>query len=389
MSRDPRLRNVAAALLLAALALYPVPATAADDATPVDVTDAVLRWGMSNEANNAAHAPGTYNFFSAGKIPDPGKANVVLPQTAWAQSSGPVAIEKWNGTAYRPATWAGLSTDSDGVTIPGPSSGRYSGHQFVFSGGTGTVDRAAGTAQISWDGDVSVLAYSGYTFFYLSDPVLEVADGAGTLTGTLSGFGSSREQPDLWQEIAPVEVTLADLPAVDLDDGAGFNAVPAYDGVEVVVGGTPYTGAFPQSFLDFQHQLGTAPFWLNSGSSTDPAKKAQALTVSYDASDPVTPTEPEEQTPAEPIDNDAPERPADVVRTITRTVTRTLAAAPVVASTPVAAAPLTTSPVVQLVSVPARTESSDAALGWWLGGAFLALAALVVAGSLIFTSPTP
>jgi len=385
-----RLGAVLSALVALTLAVA-APVAAVEEAEPVTITDAVLRWGMSNEANNAAHAPGTFNFFSAGMIPDPGQGNVMLPEADWSQSSGAVAIEKWDGTAYRPATWAGLSTDAAGVTIPGPSSGRYSGHQFVFSGGTGTVDRAAGTARIAWDGDVSVLAYSGYTFFYLSDPVLTVADGSSSLTGTLSGFGSSREQPDLWQEIAPVEVTLADLPVVQLG-GAGFTAVPAYDEVEVSLNGASYTGAFPQSFLDFQNQLGTAPFWLDSGSSTDPAKKAQPVTVSYDADDPVTPPEPEEQTPAPPIDNDPPERPAEVVRTIHRTITTTVTAPPAPASAPAAvpapvAEPLTASPVVQLVSTPVVAGSTGPALGWWLGGCFLALAALVVAASLLLPTP--
>lgn len=397
-----RATTLLVALLVALVVLLlapPLPGAAGEDEglpeTSVAVDGAVLRWGMSNEANNAAHAPGTYNFFSAGRVPDPGRGNVQLPPAAWSQSAGAVAIEKWDGTRYRPATWDGLSRDPDGVPITGPSSGRYSGHQFVFSGGTGTVDRVAGTARISWVGTVSVLAYSGYSFFYLSDPVLEVADGSGVLTGTLSGFGASREEPDRWQEIAPVPVTLADLPLVDLADAAGFRALPAYDGVAVSVGGAPYTGAFPQSFLDFCDLLGTAAFWHDTGSSTDPAKKALPLSVSYDAGDPLGPIEPEEQTPAPPIENQAPARPVEVVRTITRTLaaepTTPAAGAPAPTPAPGPSVPqaeaLSMTAPVALVSAGTDPAPSGSWL-WWLGGVFLA-AALVVTRPLLRTTPTP
>lgn len=381
-----RLTRVAAALALVVLGTgTSAHAVDPEGETTVEVSTAVLRWGMSNEANNAAHAPGTYNFFSAGRIRDPGKGNVALPQSAWRQSAEKVAIEKWNGSAYRPATWAGLRTDADGVTISGPTSGRYSGHQFVFSSGTGTVDREAGTAHLEWTGDVSVLFYSGFTFFYLSDPVLEVADGHGLLTGTLSGFGSSREQPEEWNEIPAREVTLADLPSIDLDDVAGFNATPAYDGVTVAASGTSWTGAFPQSFVSFMDELGAAPFWLNSGGSTDPAKKALPLSVSYDASDPVTPTTPEPPTPTAPIDNDAPPPPRTITKTVVRTRTVTAAPAPVaappVAPAAPAVAPATTSEIVTLVAQRTATQNETSRL-WWVGGLLLALAALVAAGAL-------
>jgi hypothetical protein len=375
----------------AALLLVGLGATAAADDASVQIDSAVLRWGMSNEANNAAHAPGTSNFFAAGRIPNPGAGNVKLPQGSWKQKSGNVAIEKWDGAAYRPATWAGLTSDKDGVAITSPTSGRYSDHQFVFSGGSGTVDATAGTAHIAWDGDVSVLFYSGFTFFYLSDPVLDVAGGSGTLTATLSGYGSSQANPDLWVEIPPETVTLADLPDVDLTDAAGFNALPAYDGVHVTVAGAPYTGSFPQSFVSFMDDAGTAPFWLNSGSSTDVAKKALALTVSYDAADPVEPAEPGTHTPNAPIDNDAPDPPKTVTRTITRTTT--VPGAPIVpppaAIAPTTAAALTSSPVLQLVSAsPATvTETEDHSWAWWLGGGCLTLAVLVLAGAALAPFP--
>ena len=97
----------AAALLAVA---FGTPVSADDDT--VELSDAVLRWGMTNEANNAAHAPGTWNFFSAGKIPNPGKGGQTLKSDDWRQESGDVEIEKWDGSAYKDATWDGLKTDS-------------------------------------------------------------------------------------------------------------------------------------------------------------------------------------------------------------------------------------------------------------------------------------
>lgn len=401
--RDLRryLAGLAAALLAVAL-LTPGTASAADEVGSSTISNAVLRWGMSNEANNAAHAPGTSNFFSAGKIPDPGKGNVKLAQSDWRQRAGNVAIEKWDGSAYQPATWTGLNTDAAGVAITSPSSGRYSGHQYVFSGGTGTLNRAAGTAHVSWTGDVTVLFYSGYSFFYLSDPVLDVADGKGTVTATASGFGTSQADPTLWQALPPATVTVATLTDVDLDAVAGFTSTPAYDGVTVTSGGDAFTGSFPQSFIDFLTDAGTAPFWFSSGSSTDVAKKALPLTVSYDASAPVEPpdpVDPDAPDPVDPIDNDAPDPPTEIVRTVTNnhTVTRTVtvpgatvtlpaAPAPVVAA-PVAAGALTSSTPVQLLSATTSAADPRSSVGWWLGGAFLALAALVLAGAALVPLP--
>lgn len=392
------LRAALLALALLVLAAVPGPARADDTdpaTTSVEVSDAVLRWGMSNEANNAAFAAGTFNFFSAGKIADPGRGNVALTSAGWSQRAGNVAIEKWNGTAYRPATWAGIGTDPAGVAISGPGSGRYSGHQYVFSGGAGTVDPAAGTARISWTGDVTVLFYSGYTFFYLSDPVLEVADGTGTLTASVSGFGSTREDPDAWVAIPARTVTVANLPDVDLEDPLGFNALPAYDGVTTTLDGVSATDSFPQSFVSFAHELGMGPFWRASGSAaTDPAKKALPVTVSYDASAPVVPEEPEPQKPNPVVENDAPPPPKVVTTTVTRTTTVAAPTAPVVpdpAPTAAAVGPLTTSPVLALVAAasPASPAERTTSWAWWLGGGFLLLAAALVVSTSLAPLPAP
>ena len=180
---------------------------------------------MSNEANNRAFAPGTFNFFSAGVLPDPGRGGVQIRPDQWHQRTGAVAVEKWDGSAWRPATWAGLGTDSQGAPLGAPGDGTFSNHTFVFGAGTGTVDPAAGTAHLAWDGDVSVLFYSGMSFFVLSDPALDVTGGRGELTGTLSGYASSQDNPDMWSPVPPQRVTLATLPQVDLSSEHGLSLI--------------------------------------------------------------------------------------------------------------------------------------------------------------------
>lgn len=384
------------AVLLGALLLAHPPAASAEGeptdpapATEVAVDDAVLRWGMSNEANNRA-PNGSYNFFSAGAATP---AAVELSQGEWSAKQGSVAIEKWNGTTYVPATWAGLRTDATGTAISDYRSGRYSGHQYVFSGGTGVVDPAAGTARIAWAGTVSVLFYGGAAFFRIADPELVVtAEGTGVLTGTVSGVGSSREDPGASFEIEPERVTLADLPALDLGE-AGFTATPAYDGVRVEVAGTQVTDSFPQSFVTVMDKLGTAPFWYRSGSLLDGAKKALPLSVSLDAADPVQEPPPPTSAPNPAVENTAPPAPT-VVR---ETVTRTVAAPPVAAApralpppAPAALLPATSAGEVRtvLAAAPRADPAGNAGL-WWLGGALFVLAAIVLAGAALIPVPAP
>jgi hypothetical protein len=388
-----------AAVLLAVPALADDPSPSASPTTSVEVDDATLRWGINNETSNRAFAPNTYNFMSAGKVPDPGHGGSVIAQSDWKQSSGNVEIEKWDGSAWKPATWAGLKTDAAGNPLGSATAGTFSGHTFVLSGGVGTVDREAGTAHVAWDADLTVLYYSGMSFFYVSDPVLDVADGVGTLTATVSGFGSSLSDPDSWVPVAPRTVTFADLPAVDLDDEAGFVAEPAYRGVQVT--GVPQNttgtdaGSFPQSWIDMMDDLGTAAFWYSSGGATDPFKVALPMTVGYDASVPVVGPTPTIAPTKDPIENEIKESPTPAP-TVTATVTAPAAPVaapavvpPAVAPPPVVATPAATAyaPVPQpatqvaLAAAPTATGSSDggpSSLPWWLGSGCLLAAALVL-----------
>lgn len=391
MRRD-RLAAVAALLLTGLLGglLLAVPAQADE---PQELDGVVLRWGLNNESSNRAFAPRTYNFFSAGRVPDPGEGGTTIAREDWRQRSGGVRIEKWNGKAWRAATWAGLTTDSSGKPLGTPTSGTFSNHRFTFSGGTGELDLDAGTAHVEWDGDVTVLYYSGMSMFHITDPVLDVADGRGTITATVQGYASSVDDPDSWEPVAATTVTLADLPKVKLT-AAGLTTTPAYLGVRVggvgQVAGDEWTGSFPQTFVDYMDRLGTAAFWLSSGASTDPFKVALPLSVAFDDSVEQPGPTPTAPPPKDPIDN--PVVPPPVTVTVTATpapvvqpalppvVPPTVAAPPTAAAAgplPVAAQLVAATPSPETSASSADSESGAIAV-WWLGGGLLLAAALTL-----------
>lgn len=293
------------------------------------VDDAQLRWGINNESNNKAFAPGTFNFLSAGKIGNPEAGNKQInpkdqgatwtngKPADWRAKDGNVALQKYVKKAWKPATFAGVRTNSSDVTMTGNNG--FSNHEIVLSGGKGTVDRTKRTASIQWTGSFTVIYYSGYSFFYITDPKLTVTKGVGKLTATLSGYGSSMEDLDKWEAVAPVEnVVLATLPKVDLGSDKGFSTSPAYRKVAVSVPDDQttqirdgaYWGSFPQSFINYQTASGTASYWYSSGGAADAHKIALPVTVSYAAGAPVKVTPPSTKggkTP--PINNDAPKAP--------------------------------------------------------------------------------
>ncbi|WP_181407642.1 HtaA domain-containing protein [Nocardioides sambongensis] len=360
-----------------------------DPGTTVAVDDAELRWGINLESNTAAYAPGTYNFFSAGRIADPGKGGQQLPRRQWRQSSGDVRVEKWSTrtSGWRAATWSGLRQDLSGGSL---SVGEDSGHTFVFSGGVGEVDTSAGTARIAWEGDVTVLYYSGYSFFYLSAPVLEVAGGRGTITAELSGFASSLEDQTKWEAVPAQRVRIATLPAVEVT-GDGFSVEPAYAGVRVsLTQGTQVTdvagwGAFPQAFVSYMERLGTGAFWYSSGGAADSRKAARPVTVSFDAATAVQPTPTVEPTDTPTVENTAPTPPIPSANNAPGPAADPLAPgqpAPPVAGVPgessdlllAGARPVTPVALTAAGTTPAGPVGENAWM-WWGGGLLLLAAA--------------
>jgi len=260
--------------------------------------DAVLRWAINDESNNGAYFGGC-NYLSAGRTPDPG-GSVIFSRSQYSASSGTVSIEKPDASGrYVPATWETKCLDRTGANLSSGTATPYGGNQFVITGGTGEVDRSTGSARIQWHGDVTVAYYGGMTFWYLSDPVLTITNGAGTLTATLGGFGTDMDNLTKWQPIADRTVTLATFAGAQV--GAdGFAVTPDYRGVAVDLasGQTPQSrsgadwGSFPQGFIDFQSETGQAAYWYSSGGQADGAKPAQPVIVGYDAATFTAPTAP-------------------------------------------------------------------------------------------------
>ncbi|QDH10785.1 hypothetical protein FE634_21580 [Nocardioides dongxiaopingii] len=279
------------------------PARAAE----VDVTNATFTWDLNNESTSGAFAPGTWNLMSAGRIGDPGAGGMTLraaddgatwsngAAAGWSATAGNVTVEdlQANGT-YAPATFGSTRTNTAGANAN--TSGVRGETRFKFTGGTGTVDAAAGTASVAWDGDATLLFYSGMTFFHLSDPELSVeADGTGTVTATVGGYATSMDDPTQWQALPEEEVTVATLADVDVT-ALGVTTTPTYREVaydapatsspQAVTGSS--WGSFPQDFVDFQQDVGQGPYWYSTGGAADPRKVANPLQVRFNTAPSVT-----------------------------------------------------------------------------------------------------
>ncbi|MCR6689265.1 hypothetical protein [Cellulomonas sp.] len=330
---------LAAAVLLGCTVWSGPPATAADDDVVVDVTipqpeavrvsDAQLRWGLNEESGAGAFFGGC-NFLSAGIAGSTGGAR---PWTAgdglYAARAGDVRIEKATSDGgTEPASWATRCLDPAGAPVDVGSTESTTRSEVVVDGGVGTLDLTARSASVRWTGSFTVAFYGGMTYWSATDPVLEVADGSGTLTARLSGYGADRQDPGRWVRLAPRTVTLAVLEDVELTR-EGLVVLPTYRGVAVdapagTVGQTvrdatnsAHWGSFPQDFVDFQGEVGQASYWFTSGGARDRAKPATRLVVSMDARTPVTTPDDDapggapdtSPTPAAPV-NEVRERPA-------------------------------------------------------------------------------
>lgn len=275
---------------------------------PFEVVDAQLSWSVNAESGAGAYFGGC-NFLMAG-VPgatgDTGGGRVwTAADGLYRAQDGNVQIEKPTADgSLVPATFDSRCTDRDGVTVTA-ANGRTTESRVVLDGGTGDVDPRTGTARIRWTGTFTVVFYGGLTYWWASDPVLEIAaDGTGRLTATAGGFATSMEDMTKWAPLDETPVVLADLTAADLGaDRQGLRAANSYVGtaVQVPAGATaqvPRTtenaahwGSFPQSFVDFQALTGQLAYWYSSGGQADQRKPGASVLVSYDASVPLTPTD--------------------------------------------------------------------------------------------------
>lgn len=278
----------------------PTPTSTVTPGTGTPVEGVALRWSISKEANGRSHAPGWHNFFSAGRVKDPGAGGVLLTRKGWSAASGNVTIRKWgpytvtrNGkkvkrTGWHTATWPERTTDGTGAELGHAGSGSWSQQEMHFSAGTGTLDAARDNADIGWTGDATVVFYEGESLFYITNPRLTVVGGRGQLTATVSGFASSQADQSIWQAVPARHVVLADLPKVDVTDSS-FTVQPAYEGVRSPVGQQLTTeagwGAFPPSLVEFTDRIGTGEFWYSTGGVSDRTKTPLPVTVVVSGAD--------------------------------------------------------------------------------------------------------
>lgn len=264
-------------------------------ATEISVSNAQLRWGLNQEVSSGAYF-GECNFLSAGTAGDTGSSRV------WTQADGIYAAEQGNTRIEKPNTagewvtdsWDGKCLGADGRTVGTTATETGTDAQAVMEAGTGTINASQQTATVNWQGSFTVAMYGGMTYWSVTDPMLSVVGGKGTLRATVSGHAADRNDSTSWTAIPPRQVTIATLPKVALGE-KGIITEPAYrkvpaEGVEPPQDRTaenPYWGAFPQDFLDFQAATGQGSYWYSSGGLRDAAKVASTLYISYSADLPV------------------------------------------------------------------------------------------------------
>ncbi len=270
-------------------------------AASATVSDVTLAWGLSGEQGGGAFN-GSCNFLSAGTAGDTGSSRAWTEGDGFYKSvAGDVTIEKPNASgAFVAPTWATKCQTPAGTPANPASATSLTGNRVTFAKGSGTVDVAANTAAISWTGSFTSAFYGGLTYWSAKDPALTVnTDGTGTLTATVSGYGTDQADTTKWTTIAPRTVTLATLKNVTVS-ASGITVTPAYSGVAVTIpasntqqaGSGATFGSFPQSFVNFQLLTGQSSYWYSSGGSRDAAKPATPLSVAYTAAGTPTNTAP-------------------------------------------------------------------------------------------------
>ncbi|AWH91491.1 HtaA domain-containing protein [Dietzia lutea] len=253
--------------------------------------DAEFRWGVNPETGSRSHDPTAFNMMSAGLLTmsEPKR----ITEADWSGRDGNVTLEKrWSDGELTEADWDGLRSDRSGGEL---SSGvdSYNGVEMVFRGGEGEVNVAAGTAEISWEGSVTVLYYQGDSVFTLRDPELTVTESSAEVTATVGGYRSSRTDSSLWEKTdarSGVVIATIDREAVELDDETGFSISPEYDDVTYSKSDIP--GSFPEPFVDYLDDVGIGAFFYSTGGVADPKKRPLPITVSWDSDDPADVTEP-------------------------------------------------------------------------------------------------
>lgn len=249
------------------------------------LNDVSLEWTLSREMDNGAYN-GETNYWSAG-VTDGTEATYLA-------ADGDVNVLKKNADGdyvalnSEPAVnWSNRHNDGTGARVTAFND-KFLGQLFVLNNGEGTLNHDTGELEVAWEGTLSVNFYGTVLPFWLSDFKLTVdSEGVGQLTATMQGYGSSIENPDVRVLLDPQEnVVVADLPSVSLE-GNSFSAPTAYIGTEYPGGGqTPEDegnpanwGSWPQSFVEYQEQIGAALYYFSSGATADRLKPQEPISV--------------------------------------------------------------------------------------------------------------
>ena len=270
---------------------------------------ATLYWSLNQEANGGAFYGGC-NFLSAGKAKDSGSARV-WPSGGggfYKSKSGNVTVQKPTGSTFKEASWDSRCLDATGEAVSTSRKGSWTQSRVAIK--DGEVSETDSGVTVQWNGSFTVAFYGGMTYWSATDPKLEVdSNGKGTLVADLSGYGADMFDASNWVTLKPESITMANFKNIDVDallDDGHITATPDYLGVKYdnkgkqgssgsSVGGADENasaqaeksgenadiwGAFPQSFVDFQHKTGQYSYWFTSGGVRDPYKPAEPMTIS-------------------------------------------------------------------------------------------------------------
>ena len=315
---------VAALAAVATLGMGLVAPAASAASADMAASNVTFQWGVNDESGGGAYFGGC-NFLSAGEAGDNGAAGIwPNDNTFYSTKTGNVEILKptADGTLAEP-TWKTKCTNQYGTNINGITAGMtftptdsrkdpnapadapaeqptYSGNVVRISNGTGTVNPTTDSAHIEWKGSFTIVYYGGMTYWSITDPVLDVKDGKGTITATASGYGADMDDASKWLKLDPQEIHIADLQntKVDVTD-KGITVTPDFLGVKVpedVVGrndqvekddtNAAWWGSFPASWLKFSMLTGQTSYWWTSAGTAKTIqirKPASPITITYTA----------------------------------------------------------------------------------------------------------
>ncbi|WHS27114.1 hypothetical protein [Auritidibacter ignavus] len=303
------------------------------------IDNAQFRWGINVESNAGAFFGGC-NWLQAGKAGNWGRSEVWSNDRLFKVKEGNVRIEKRLGaTQWTTPTWQNKCQDLTGSTprtvLTNPAETGTQA-EVVIDGGQGHYDATTGTLRIKWKGSFTVVFYGGMTYWWATDPVLELTNGKGTLTADLGGYGADMYDLSKWTVLEThKKVPMATINSVSMKTDPqtkqlnGLTTTPRYRGVKVDVAAVgpsnpqnrnePNWGSFPQQFVDFQVLTGQAGYWYTTGGLRDPAKPPTPITVSFDATRPIssgsaTEVPPQLTEPSEATQPPAPQAPLQTIR---------------------------------------------------------------------------